>query len=184
MEKYMSMRDATSPIEQAINCGCRTNKEGVFVDLLNKEIEELQKATKEMASDMDYACTSKDLYPSDAKEIAKTLYLLNYRKIDKDSVVLSNEEYGYLKSIEKLYDPFWFCAFGGCEGARKECKDTCEMSIFVKERKETAEKILNIIDIEIEKGMEHCKDDYRGLLTARVLIQLFCKEQFSTEIKE
>ena len=51
-------------------------------------------------------------------------------------------------------------------------------------RKEMAEKILNIIDIEIEKGIEHCKDDYRGLLTARVLIQLFCKEQFGTETKE
>ena len=35
--------------------------------------------------------------------------------------------------------------FGGCEGVCKECKDTCEMSIFVKERKETAEKILNEI---------------------------------------
>lgn len=48
---------------------------------------------EEMASDMDYACTKRDLYPSDAKEIAKALYLLNYRKIDKDSVVLSGEEY-------------------------------------------------------------------------------------------
>jgi hypothetical protein len=64
----------------------------------------------------------------------------NYYRL-KDSVVLSKEEYDCLKRIEKSYDPFWFCSFGGCEGVCKECKDTCEMSIFVKERKETAKKI-------------------------------------------
>lgn len=65
--------------------------------------------------------------------------------IPKDSVVLSREEYRCLKSIENSYDPFWFCAFGGCEGACKECKDTCEMSIFVKERKETAKTLITKI---------------------------------------
>lgn len=67
---------------------------------------------------------------------------MGYQKINENSVVLLKEEYDCLKRIEKAYDPFWFCAFGGCEGACKECKDTCEMSIFVKEHKETAEKIL------------------------------------------
>ena len=47
-------------------------------------------------------------------------------------------------------------SFGGCEGARKECKDTCEMSIFVKERKKTAEKIYKeylcgILSLEAEE---------------------------------
>ena len=66
-------------------------------------------------------------------------------KLPEDSVVLSREEYRCLKSIENSYDPFWFCAFGGCEGACKECKDTCEMSIFVKERKETAKTLITKI---------------------------------------
>ena len=34
----------------------------------------------EMASDMDYACTKKDLYPDDAKEISKVLLKLGYHK--------------------------------------------------------------------------------------------------------
>lgn len=45
--------------------------------------------------------------------------------------------------IEKSYDPFWFCTFGGCEGVCKECKDTCEMSIFVKERKQILDDLHN-----------------------------------------
>lgn len=76
----------------------------------------------------------------DNQELAEELVEMGYQRIKKDDIVISKEEYKYLKSIEKSYDPFWFCAFGGCEGARKECKDTCEMSIFVKERKETAKK--------------------------------------------
>lgn len=52
-----------------------------------------EKQIDEMASDMDYACTKRDLYPDDAKEIAKALILLGYRKLPKDSVVLSREEY-------------------------------------------------------------------------------------------
>ena len=75
-----------------------------------------------------------------------------------DNVVLSRKEYDELVESKRQLgcyiedqkillqrinspDPFWFCAFGGCEGACKECKDTCEMSIFVKERKEMAKKI-------------------------------------------
>lgn len=45
--------------------------------------------------------------------------------------------------IEKSYDPFWFCTFGGCEGVCKECKYTCEMSIFVKERKQILDDLHN-----------------------------------------
>lgn len=55
---------------------------------------------EEMASDMGYGCTKRDLYPSDAKEIAKALYLLGYRKLDKDSVVISKEEYDTLKQYK------------------------------------------------------------------------------------
>ena len=34
-----------------------------------------EKQIEEMARDMDYGCTKRDLYPSDAKEIAKALYI-------------------------------------------------------------------------------------------------------------
>ena len=52
-----------------------------------------QEQIDEMAGDMDYGCTKRALYPDDAKEIAKALYLLGYRKLQEDSVVLSREEY-------------------------------------------------------------------------------------------
>lgn len=71
------------------------------------------------------------------------------REFNENEVILDKDEYRCLKSIEKLYDPFWFCTFGGCEGVCKECKDTCEMSIFVKERKETAEKVLTTVTYRI-----------------------------------
>ena len=63
------------------------------------------------------------------------------------------------------YDPFWFCTFGGCEGVCKECKDTCEMSIFVKERKKTAEKFYdkvneNICVFKIENKSQEFANGY------------------------
>ena len=36
---------------------------------------------RELALDMDYGCTKRDLYPDDAKEIAKALDILGYRKV-------------------------------------------------------------------------------------------------------
>lgn len=38
------------------------------------------KVIREMASDMDYACTKHDLWSEDAKEIAKVLRTLGYHK--------------------------------------------------------------------------------------------------------
>ena len=65
-------------------------------------MKDKEKQIEEMASDMDYSCTKRDLYPDDAKEIAKVLYLLGYRKLPEDSVVLSREGY------EKLTAPRLF----------------------------------------------------------------------------
>lgn len=64
-------------------------------------MKDKEKQIEEMASDMDYSYTKRDLYSDDAKEIAKVLYLLGYRKLDKDSIVLTRADYEMLKS---LYD--------------------------------------------------------------------------------
>ena len=97
---------------------------------MNKEIEE-------MASDMDYGCTKRDLYPDDAKEIAKALYLLGYQKIDKDKqVVLTREEYERLKlelAIEKKRADESY--------TQKEVEEIIASKERIK-NKETAEKIL------------------------------------------
>ena len=148
---------------------------------------ENKKMINEMASDMDYGCVKHDLWPEDAKEIAKALTILGYQKVGEDEVIISKEEYGRLhsieiafeefakpdgiliskeeydclKKIEKAYDPFWFCSFGGCEGACKECKDTCEMSIFVKERKKFYDKFNeNICIFGIKNNNQEYVDGY------------------------
>lgn len=45
-----------------------------------------EKQIREMASDMDYACTKHDLWPEDAKEIARVLHTLGYYKCPNDYV--------------------------------------------------------------------------------------------------
>lgn len=80
-----------------------------------------QKQINEMASDMDYACVKHDLWPDDAKEIAKVLAALGYRKITEGAVVVSRAEYNDLKGLEKHFDDYLI----------KEIIET---------RKETAEK--------------------------------------------
>ena len=98
----------------------------------------MNKQVEEMASDMDYGCTKRDLYPDDAKEIAKALYLLGYQKIDKDKqVVLTREEYERLKlelAIEKKRADESY--------TQKEVEEIIASKERIKS-KETAEKILN-----------------------------------------
>ena len=142
---------------------------------------------EEMAKDIDWA--KERIW--DSKGIATHLVNMDYLKLPKDSVVLSREEYEVLKKIEKSYDPFWFCAFGGCEGVCKECKDTCEMSIFVKERKETAEKFANEVYKELyQLGKIYAlpetldADKYGIFSLTQEIVAKIAKEQFGVGIKE
>lgn len=60
-------------------------------------MNEKEKMIEEMASDMNYGCVKHDLWPSDAKEIAKALYILGYRKITepiKLTTIGYGKEYG------------------------------------------------------------------------------------------
>ena len=107
-------------------------------------------------------------------------YEQGYRKFPKDSVVLSKEEYDCLKRIEKAYDPFWFCSFDGCEGVCKECKDACEMSIFVKERKETAEKYREFTEKAIN-NIPHAPELFKQAWREK---NNEIAKQFGVEIKE
>ena len=97
-------------IEPITNCNCRQDKDGAFADLLNQEIEELQKAKaiEEMAQTIcEFAhstgrcdCVNNFAPNCTWKDMATSVYNAGYRKIT-DSVVLSKEEYEKLKS---LYD--------------------------------------------------------------------------------
>lgn len=93
-----------------------------------------KKKINEMASDMDYGCIKHDLWPDDAKEIAKALIILGYQKVKEDEMVISKQDYEELK---------------------KDCADIAghyqEMGRFYDEKceecdrisKETAEKVIN-----------------------------------------
>lgn len=59
-------------------------------------MENNEKQITEMASDMDYACIKHDLWPDDAKEIAKVLINLGYQKVSEDSIVISKQEFDLL----------------------------------------------------------------------------------------
>lgn len=107
---------------------------------------------------------------------AEALYNAGYRKILENAVVLTKEEYDDLKVAADNYDPFWFCSFDGCEGARKGCKDDCEMSIFVQERKKTAKEILSKLNALMEQ--------YHYKSTAWRNCANFIKERYGLEVEE
>lgn len=94
---------------------------------------------REIASDMYYGCTKRDLYPKDAKAIAEALYLLNYRKIPEGSVVLSKEEYELYDVVKKGYPNDMTCL------AEKFTQ------IDHKARKETAEEFAKAIKTKLEE---------------------------------
>lgn len=121
-------------------------------------MKDAQKKIEEMAKEVYVNSNYSEVL---SEEIARYIVKNDYRKIHEDDVVLPKDEYDYLKDMENRYDPFWFCTFGGCEGVCKECKDTCEMSIFVKERKKTAEQFAEMADKTIAK-MQGEKDGYEG----------------------
>lgn len=82
-----------------------------------------QKQIDEMASDMDYGCVKHDLWPEDAKEIAKALIILGYQKVGVDSIVISRQEYELLK-------------------VKPDC-EYCEGFLYKQVGQLAAEKILN-----------------------------------------
>jgi hypothetical protein len=100
-----------------------------------------------------------------SKEECAKCARLTVEKINKDSVILTKKEYDdlieskrqlgcYIEDQKILLqrinspDPFWFCSYGGCEGACETCRDDCEMSIFVQMRKEMVERILKEVKLK------------------------------------
>lgn len=86
---------------------------------------------QEMASDMNYATVKHDLWPDDAKEIARVLVILGYCKIPEGSVVLSKEEYEKYKKQDLFMKDYTIV-----EVLEKECDKT---------RKDTAKEFADIV---------------------------------------
>ena len=81
----------------------------------------------EMAGDMQYGCVKHDLWPSDAKEIAKALIVLGYQKVKEDEMVISREEYKELKKdcadIAKHYQEMGRFYDEKCEECDRKSKE-------------------------------------------------------------
>lgn len=164
-------------------------------DLWKKDTKQ-EKQIEEMILDMfDYARTLVNIktakedsvfintYKETLKGYAKYLINKNYCKIPEDAVVVPKDEYCYLKDMADRYDPFWFCAFGGCEGVCKECIDTCEMSIFVKERKATVEKCIQLLEnMKVNEDGRHEWRDHHNDCIDKCKAKL--AKEFEIEIKE
>ena len=111
------------------------------------------------------------------------------RELNENEVILDKDEYRYLKDMADRYDPFWFCTFGGCEGVSQSCKNTCPMSLFVKEHKKTAEEFYdkineNICIFKLENKSEEYKDGYVDAIADICERIDQVAKQFDVEIKE
>lgn len=122
-----------------------------------------EKQIEEMARDMDYGCVKRDLYPDDAKEIAKALYLLGYRKIHDGAVVLTREEYERQQKDNEDFDKFARSISdirmqnGNKIATFKDLQDYIELQVK-QGSKETARKLLKKIrsyTLDKEVGMKY-----------------------------
>lgn len=123
----------------------------------------MDKQIEEMARDMDYGCVKRDLYPDDAKEIAKALYLLGYRKIPENAVVLTREEYERQQKNNEDFDKFARSIIdirmqnGNKIATFKDLQDYIELQVK-QGNKETARKLLQKIrsyTLDKEVGMKY-----------------------------
>ena len=149
-------------------------------------MKDKEKQIEEMARDMDYGCTKRDLYPSDAKEIAKALYLIGYRKLPKYSVVLSREEYEKLKLFEeRVRSGVCFTQKEWFDFCNEDSKKRTSLLIEAKEQasKETAEKILNELHLLFSADyLVGLRNEYKDWKYAD-LIKRYAR-QLGVEIKE
>ena len=105
-----------------------------------EQIEEMAKERNEIKDIMKLLDKCVLLNPMCKAEVATVIYDNNYRKITKDSVVLSREEYEMLanqyKNLEIKYSNL-------CDNYRlcKDANETLKQNVIIT-RKETAEKIL------------------------------------------
>lgn len=164
-KQYISMKEMLTKrsFETITNCNCRQYKEGAFVDLLNQEMEELQreKQIDLMVECMfDYARTLVDIktatedsrfincYKDTIRGYANFLYDNNYRKIPENAVVLTREKYELIEAkstripIDKDGN---FIEYAIYDTDKVLTKPEYRDYVYNKARKETAKEILSYI---------------------------------------
>ena len=181
---------------------------GAMVDLLNNEIEELQKASAidEMTKDIEKTILGLGVHL--CHKSAEKLLNLGYRKLPEDSVVLSREEYEKLRSLYDCEQGSYMTSSIGdlpltVEGLRKAVDEITRLNRVEAElqelnikyyneakdsrrelkqaSKETAEKILNTIYDKLNTFEAVYEIDYESYVND-VLWEI--TKQFGLEIKE
>lgn len=147
---------------------------------------------EEMASDMNYGCVKHDLWPDDAKEIAKALVILGYRKIPEGSVVLTREEYEKLKSLYDCGGAYMTSQIGDLpltvEGLRKAVDEITRLNRVETELQELNAKYYNEakdLRRKLKEAQEFWKASYRTEQQARKeTAREILKEIMSVETEE
>ena len=186
----------------------RQVKDGAFVDLLNQEIEELQKA-KAIVDMQNVVC--KKLCNQDCRECnyynkndciqkgnVDALYNAGYRKIDKDSVVLSREE---LKRLETNYKIGLGKSQSWCKSLKNRIEELEKQNFKLKVELEDAEEYnakaneyLDKYRKELVNASKETAEKFAILLKAKMPCEEVFKgvwhridetaKQFGVEIKE
>ena len=153
---------------------------------MNKEVEEMMLTIPQKIIAYDMNPKGQHLYGEQRQEIAEVLYNAGYRKIDKDSVVLSREDYEMLvnqyKNLEIKYSNL-------CDNYRL-CKDTNETlkQNAIITRKETAERDFSAIIklLEMKKASITCHYGIKESVGADIAIRAVKElaKRVGIEIKE
>jgi TusA-related sulfurtransferase len=95
---------------------------------MNKEIEEMMLAVPQKIIAYDGNPAGQHLYGEHRQEIAEALYNAGYRKLSKDSVVLSKEEHEILvkTAIDKISSGFMVEAVSTEEQVKQAVKEFAE----------------------------------------------------------
>lgn len=96
-------------------------------------------------------------------EVAELIYNINYRKVPKDALVLTKQEKQNL--LHDMYEQGKFDAIALLTNGSMQSK----VESFMKD-------LLHKIDGYLAKGENYCGSLAAGLLAAKMIIALYCKE--------
>lgn len=96
-------------------------------------------------------------------EVAELIYNINYRKVPKDALVLTKQE--KQKLLHDMYEQGKFDAIALLTNGSMQSKVESSMK-----------DLLDKIDGYLAKGENYCGSLASGLLAAKMIIALYCKE--------
>jgi hypothetical protein len=171
---HMTPHEAHTIISETEKANRELRKAQAKKEKAAREKLERENHIREMASDMDYGCTKHDLWPDDAKEIAKALTILGYQKVKENEVVIPKTEYERLMSINPPVIPVL-------------TQDHLNYITLLENREKALEKCLKAANTELDQRMhwwESCKKETTYGLLKRLydkFVKYACVGDYYTE---